>query len=252
MSDQDYKGEHVWIIGASSGIGRALAVHLHERGAQLILSARRETALEELREELGAHHRILAFDAAAPEAMKKAVDDVLSHTPRIHRIIFLAALYDPMRLDALNMAKVAEIIQVNLLGVFALIDAVLPVLLRQNSGQLAICGSVAGYIGLPNGQPYSATKSGVINLVESLRAECPKSIDIKLISPGFVRTDLTAKNAFAMPFILEPEAAAKRIADGLRGKAFEIHFPRRFSWILKFIRRLPYVLMIPILRSIKS
>ena len=125
---------------------------------------------------------------------------------------------------------------------FNVVHAALPILKEQKSGQIALCGSVAGYIGLSGGQPYSATKAAVMNLAESLHAECPNHIDIKLISPGFVRTALTDKNDFSMPMILTPETAAKAIANGLHTKRFEIHFPKKFTLMLKFLRLLPYVI----------
>ncbi len=250
MSQLPFHGDHIWIIGASSGIGRALAETLSAQGATLTLSARRQEALEALCGALGEAHRAVAFDAAEPGAARAALATILAQSAKIDRIVYLPALYDPMKMDELDMPKVAEIITTNLTATFAFIDAVLPYLKQRNAGQLALCGSIAGYVGLPNGQPYSATKSAVINLVESLRAECPKSIDIKLISPGFVRTELTAKNRFPMPFILEPAKAADCIATGLHRRAFEIHFPKRFTLLLKLVQALPYCLKNPILRAI--
>lgn len=117
---------------------------------------------------------------------------------------------------------------------------------------MALCGSVAGYIGLPGGQPYSATKAGVISLAESLYAECGNSFDVKLISPGFVRTPLTDKNAFKMPMIVEPDVAAAAIADGLLTRRFEIHFPRKFTLLLKLLRLLPYRLSLRLTRNITT
>lgn len=126
----------------------------------------------------------------------------------------------------------------NLLGAFTLIDSVLPILKQQRSGQLALCGSVAGYNGLPGGQPYSATKAAVINLAESLKAENPQ-LDIKVINPGFVKTPLTDKNSFQMPMMVSPEYAAQAIAEGLLKRGFEIHFPKKFTLLMKLLRILP-------------
>jgi short-subunit dehydrogenase len=249
MSRANFTGECIWIIGASSGIGRALAVHLHHHGAELILSARSADALQKLNAELGGKHHIIPCDVGEPATLEAAKQALQQMTPRVDRIIHLAALYEPMPLHALDMEKVAAIVQVNLVGTFALVHTVLPMLKAQGNGQLALCGSVAGYIGLPNGQPYSATKAAVTNLAESLRAECPSSIDIKLISPGFVRTALTAKNSFSMPMLMEPEDAAKAIAKGLKSSAFEIHFPKAFTCILKLLQRLPYWALNPLLRQ---
>ncbi len=111
--------------------------------------------------------------------------------------------------------------------------------LLREGGQLALCGSVAGYIGLPKGQIYSATKAAVISLTESLRVE-RKDRDIRLISPGFVKTPMTAMNDFDMPAVISPEAAADAILRGLDRSGFEIHFPRRLTYALKLLRLLPY------------
>ncbi len=250
MKTKAFAGETIWIIGASSGIGLALAERMSAQGATLILSARNQDALNTLNARLGGIHQVVAFDTGEAGAAKAALAEITARHPRIDRILFLAALYDPMKLDALDMKKTVAILQVNLLGAFALVDAVYPWLKAQGAGQLALCGSVAGYLGLPNGQPYSATKAGLMNLAESLRAESPAGIDIRLISPGFVRTALTAKNDFPMPMIIEPEAAADAICHGLLGSAFEIHFPRRFTYILKLLRLLPYAMLNPILKKL--
>ena len=106
-------------------------------------------------------------------------------------------------------------------------------------------------MGLPQGQPYSATKAAIINLAESLNTECGDTVDIKLISPGFVRTPLTDKNSFPMPMMMEPEQAARMIADGLLSRRFEIHFPKKFTLLLKALRLLPYALSLRLMRRVK-
>ena len=152
----------------------------------------------------------------------------------------MAAVYQPMQLDQLDINHLDQQIRINFNAAFYLIDAALPVLKRQQYGQIAFCASVAGYRGLPGGQPYSATKAALINLVESLKSEVAETgIDVRLICPGFVRTPMTDKNSFKMPLIIEPDQAAIAIADGLIGTKFEIHFPKAFTWIMKIIRMIP-------------
>lgn len=238
-----YQDQIVWIIGASSGIGYALARELSARGATLALSARRQDELEKLNDELGKRHKVFVLDTSDATTTQRTAQAIGAAFGRIDRIIFLAAAYAPMKTDALDIVATKGIVDINLTGAFNLLHAVLPILKTQKSrGQLALCGSVAGYIGLPNGQPYSATKAAIINLAESLHAECKDSIDIKLINPGFVRTALTDKNKFTMPAMIEPEQAAREIADGLLSHRFEIHFPKRFTLFLKLLRLLPYAL----------
>ena len=246
-----YQNEVIWIIGASSGIGAALARELSARGARLALSARRKGALETLKQSLGAEHKIFMLDVTDSELVARTAQAIRAAFGRMDRIIFLAAAYTPMKIDKLDLAMTRQIIDVNLLGAFHVLDAVLPILKEQQKGQIALCGSVAGYTGLPDGQPYSATKAGIINLAESLRSELPKVIDVKLISPGFVRSELTDKNDFKMPAIISAERAATHIADGLLGNGFEVHFPRRFTLWLKLLRILPYWLALRITKTFK-
>jgi short-subunit dehydrogenase len=251
MKPLDYSGKHVWIIGASSGIGQVLARELTLRGAKLALSARSEDKLAALKKELGERHVICPLDVSDAQQAMDAAQKIQSQFPRLDCVVFLAAIYTPMRLEALELAQMRSIIEINLMGAFHMVHAVLPILRQQQCGQIALCGSVAGYCGLPGGQPYSATKAGIINLAESLRADMARSpIDVKLISPGFVATQMTAKNDFAMPMMIAPEKAAKAIADGLLAPHFEIHFPKRFTYLVKFLRLLPAWLYFPIIKRV--
>ena len=229
-----YAGKNIWIIGASSGIGRALAVVFASQGARLALSARSHYKLNELNEELGGAHIVLPLDVADNIAMVEAAQSL----PCIDSVIFMAAIYDPEPLSRLDIKAAHQMVNINLNGAFNTVYAVLPILKKQGHGQLVLCGSVAGYRGLPNGQPYSATKAAVINLAESLRAE-ERDLDIKVINPGFVRTPLTDKNDFKMPMIIEAEEAAKIIAKELQTNRFEIHFPKRFTFFVKLLGLLP-------------
>jgi short-subunit dehydrogenase len=248
---QDYKDKIIWIIGASSGIGESLAKELASRGAKLAISARRQNALADLKNSLtGQQHKIFSLDVSDSQSLINTAQAIYADFGRIDSVIFLAAAYLPMKIDKLDMEITRQMIEVNLLGAFNTVHAVLPILAKQSRGQVALCGSVAGYIGLPGGQPYSATKAAIINLAETLHAELPKKIDVKLISPGFVRTPLTDKNNFNMPMMISPEQAAIYIADGLLSKNFEIHFPKKFTIILKFLELLPYWLKLFITRRI--
>ena len=246
-----FTGQHIWIIGASTGIGAATARELTKEGAILALSARSADKLSALQEELGSQHQVFPVDVADTAAMSSTVSEITQKFPRIDRIIYLAAIYDPMPLGALDLTKTRALIETNLFGAFNLIHAVLPILRAQKGGQLALCGSVAGYRGLPNGQPYSATKAAIINLAESLRVEeAPHNIDIRLINPGFVRTPMTAVNTFPMPMIMEPEDAAKALVEGLASSSFEISFPKKFTAIMKVLRLLPDFIFFKLARHI--
>jgi len=247
----DFTGEYIWIIGASSGIGNALAKELHEQGATLFLSARTQDDLESLNAELGNKHHVLPLDVSEHHDCMHATQKIQEHGVTLDRVIFLAAIYQPMQTHALDIDKTHAILKVNLGGAFNVTEAALPIFESQRHGQLALCGSVAGMMGLPKGQPYSASKAGVINLAESLKVEAPDYLDVKVMNPGFVRTPMTDKNDFTMPMIIEPEDAAKAIAKGLKGKGFEIHFPKKFTYWVKLLSHLPYCLSLPLMKRLK-
>lgn len=234
--------KRIWIMGASDGIGAALARAYAARGAELFLSARSEGPLQALAAELGA--TAIAADTTDLATLTLAADQIGT----LDRAITLAALYDPGKAMQIDPAQAAQIVTANLTGSFLFARAAVPLL--RPGGQLALTGSVAGYVGLPQGQIYSATKAGVINLAETLRAELSPGIDVRLICPGFVATRMTARNDFDMPAIITPETAAAQIIAGLDGRRFEIHFPRRLTLPLKLLSALPYALALPLTKRL--
>lgn len=236
MADPLPPPERIWILGASDGIGAALARAFAAQGAALVLSARRADPLQALAQDLGGAE-VLALDVTDPASLSAAARRIAAGGP-LDRAITLAADYDPGAALEIDPDRAARIVATNLTG--SLLFARVAAGLLRPGGQLVLTGSVAGYVGLPQGQIYSATKAGVINLAESLRAELSGRLDVRLVNPGFVATRLTAQNDFAMPGLLSPEAAARRIVAGLAGRRFEVHFPRRLSWPLKLLRALPY------------
>lgn len=241
------KGKKIWIIGASSGIGAALAAELSNRGAALTISARRADLLEEIANPLLRKPVIAPLDVCNSDDIKVIFE---KYGP-FDSVIFLAAIYSPGLLEDMNLRQARNMIDINLNGALYVIDAVYPQMRRAGKGQIVLCGSVAGYVGLPNSQPYSLTKAAIMNLAQTLKTEAERyNVDIKLISPGFVRTPLTDKNDFQMPMIVEPEYAAKAIADGLTSKAFEIHFPKKFTWVVKILSMLPYGMYFTISRKV--
>lgn len=238
---QDYKEKYIWIIGASSGIGSELAIELSKRGATIALSARREDKLEQIKAECaGDNHIISPLDAGDEQSVEKAFEVIKQAFPRIDSVIFMAAIYSPHSNKPKEISFIHDMLRINIGGAYNLLDVMVPFYKEQGSGQIAICASVAGYRGLPTGQPYCSTKAALINLSESLRIELsPDNIDVKVINPGFVKTPLTDKNDFPMPMIIEVSQAAKCIANDLKTKKFEIHFPKKFTFIMKILRLLP-------------
>lgn len=247
-----FKNEVIWIVGASSGIGAALAEALDQEGAKLILSARTRPALEQLNNKLGSRHTVAELDCASPHSVAKVAHAIKEHQGKIDRVIFMAAIYRPNNIDKLDMNFARQLVEINLLGAIYATYSVLPIMKEQDKGQIVLCGSVAGYTGLPGGQPYSATKAAIINFAESLYAEVEPHIDVKVINPGFVRTRITDKNRFHMPARQEPEQAAQAIVKGLNKSAFQIHFPKRFTYMVRMLHLLPYWIKLRITRRLRG
>ena len=247
-----FKNEVIWIIGASSGIGKALARELSEQGATLILSSRRKEALDQLNSELENAHEVLCVDVSINQQVEASFKSLKEKHKILDRVIFLAAIYKPGMIGETDAQFAQNLIEVNLLGAIYTTYCVLPFLREQGYGQIVLCGSVAGYTGLPKAQPYSASKAGVINFAESLYAEQQGKIDIKLINPGFVETPMTEKNDFNMPMKISAQDAAKAIASGLKSTKFEIHFPKRFTYFVKILACLPYFANLFIARKMRE
>ncbi len=242
-----------WIIGASAGIGRALAIELGKDGANVIVSGRHKESLDPVVAQIGPKSRAEVLDVTDNNSLVQVRERILDRFGRIDSAIFMAADYLPMSLKELQLKPTRQIVDVNLMGAFNFIQAVLPLMQKQGKGQVVLCGSVAGYSGLPQSQPYASTKAAIINLAESLYLETRGTgVDIKLINPGFVRTRMTDKNNFDMPALLDPDAAAGYIAKGLVSKHFEIHFPKRFTLFLKMLKVLPYPIYFWLVQRILS
>ncbi|MCH9844794.1 MAG: SDR family NAD(P)-dependent oxidoreductase [Alphaproteobacteria bacterium] len=251
-----FTGKKIWIIGASSGIGMALAHQLAKQGVSLALSARRESQLNALLQELSADnqqkHIICPLDVAQADKIAHTTNTIITHFETLDSVIFLPAIYSTDEAERKSLAHINQAIDINLRSVFYVLDAVLPQFEQQKSGQFILCSSVAGYKGLPNGQPYCATKAALLNLAETLKIDLePKNIDVKVITPGFVKTELTDKNNFKMPMLITPTQAASHIIKGMATKKFEIHFPKKFTLIMKLINLLPYGFYFALMRYAK-
>lgn len=247
-----WSGKRVWITGASSGIGAAVAREMAAQGAHVAISARSDETLERIIKELpGGPHLALKLDARDAVATRAAVERIVGDWGGLDLALLAAGTYQPMRGFELDLDAARELLDVNLMGTLACVAAAVPPMLAAGSGQLAIVASVAGYRGLPKAVIYGASKAALINLAETLRLDLrPRGIKVQLINPGFVATPLTAQNDFKMPALITPEQAARAIVAGLQSKRFEIHFPKRFTRFLKILRLLPYGLYFPIVRRI--
>ena len=258
---ESWAGRRVWVVGASSGIGAELARGLHRRGARVALSARREQALRDvmaqgpaapLDAEDPTHPPLfLALDVNDAEAVARACTTVLEHWGGIDLVLWVAGIYQPMRAQNFELAAARRMLDTNLVSVFSGLSAILPVLIAQGSGGIALVSSVAGYSGLPQALVYGPTKAAMINLAESLYLDLrPAGIGVYLVNPGYVDTPATAGNDYAMPGLISAREAADFTLAGIEAGHFEVHYPKRFTLWLKFARLLPYRLYFALVRRV--
>ncbi len=249
---EDWKGRTVWLVGASTGIGRATASALHQAGARVVVSARSREALDSF---VATHPGSLAIalDATDRKAMQAAAAQIVATFGGMDLAMYCAGTYAAMRATAFDLNVALQHVHVNYEGALVMLGAVLPTLLAQSKtgrgGHISVVSSVAGFRGLPQSLAYGPTKAALINLAETLYLDLePSKIGVSVINPGFVETPLTAQNAFKMPALITPEQAATHILAGWRAGNFDIHFPKRFTRWLKLMRLLPYSLYFAVVR----
>ncbi len=242
--------KHIWIIGASSGIGRDTALAFAKTGTKVIASARSQGALDTLVKAGGGMINAYAFDVSDREATLKACDAIdLKYGP-VDALLFAAATWSNSKESQASTPVIKPVFETNVYGALNAVEAVLAKMKRRHSGHIAIISSVAGFRGLPNAMAYGASKAALTHIAEALKFECdPLGVVVQVIHPGFVKTPLTDKNDFKMPFLMSSEAAAERIVNGMTYGGFEITFPRRFTWMLKVLRALPYALYFPLITA---
>ena len=243
-----------WIAGAGKGLGRAVALSLVSRGWTVAASARSETDLLTLASEsargTGAVFPFVV-DVTDEAAMMATVAAIEEKIGPLDLVILNAGTHEPVRAREFSVEPFRKLFETNVMGVVHGLAAVLPRLIARRVGHVVVVSSVAGYRGLPTGSAYGATKAALTNMCEALKPELDRyGVRITVVNPGFIRTPLTDKNPFKMPFLMEPDDAAERLVRGLDSGRFEITFPRRFTWFLKLLRCLPYALYFPLVRNL--
>lgn len=245
----DWHGRRTWLVGASSGIGLALAEALHARGAQVIVSARNAAALQAFAD-THPGSMALPLDVTDAPSLGAACARVTTSGP-IDLVCYCAGHYHAMRATQIDTHDLLRHQAVNVTGALHLLAPVVQALLVQGHGHLSFISSVAGFRGLPKSLAYGPTKAALINLAETLYLDLsPHGLGVSVINPGFVATPLTAQNDFHMPALIQPAEAAEAILRGWARGAFEIHFPKRFTGLLKLLRCLPYPLYFALVRRI--
>ncbi len=241
-----------WITGASSGLGREVAIGLAQLGWKVAITARREEALQEVASTLGLEGRIFTYrgDVTDEAVMAQLVERIeLEHGP-IALAVLNAGTYKFESVDTINLKDLKTTLDTNLYGVLYGLVPVLERMKARKSGHVVLVSSVAGYSGLPGSLAYGASKAALLHLGEALYLEAAShGIKVQVMSPGFVETPLTAQNTFPMPFLMPVREAGVAILKGLASPKFEICFPWQLSRILKFMRILPYWAYFPIVRK---
>ncbi|ETX27097.1 SDR family NAD(P)-dependent oxidoreductase [Roseivivax isoporae] len=229
-------GKRYWLIGASDGLGAALARRLSAEGVSLVLSARSRDKLEELAASLPGPAEVVTIDVSDRESVSEAA----SAAGDIDGVVFLAGVYWPFGATEWDAEHAEAMADVNFTGAMRVMGAVVPGFVARDRGHVVLTGSLTGYRGLPGSVAYTASKAGVMSMAECMHCDLRKTgVDVQLVAPGFIRTRLTDKNDFRMPQIMEPDAAAKIVFDHMKTERFQRAFPRPFSWALRAGQFLP-------------
>lgn len=233
---RSFAGKRYWLVGASEGLGLALAQQMSRAGAEVILSARNEASLTAAAATLPGKSEVVPVDVASSASVRAAA----ARIGAVDGVVFLAGVYWPTRAQDWDADAVEAMCDVNFTGCARVIGAVLPAMVARGYGHVVITGSLSGFRGLPGAIGYAASKAGTMSLAESIYADLRGSgITVQLANPGFIRTRLTAKNDFAMPFLMEPEAAARAMFEHMTTDHFKVSFPTVFSWVFRLSQFLP-------------
>lgn len=233
---RSFNGKVYWLVGASEGLGAALAHKLSKSGATVVLSARSADKLEALAEELPGQARTVAMDVADMDSVRAAAEEV----GEVDGVVFLAGVYWPMKATEWDVDAANAMADINFTGMVRVMGVCVPPMVARDEGHIVITGSLSGFRGLPGAIGYAASKAGTMSLAESMYADLKDTgVDVQLANPGFIKTRLTEKNDFNMPFIMEPDAAAEEMMAHMRSDAFKKSFPRVFSWVFRLSQFMP-------------
>lgn len=231
-----WSGKRYWLVGASEGLGRAVAEVMSRAGTELVLSARSGERLEALAASLPGRASVVPVDISDSDSVAAAAKEV----GEIDGLVFLAGVYWPQPAQKWTAGEVEAMCDINLTGAARVLGHVVPQMVARDRGHIVITGSLSGFRGLPGSIGYSASKAGLMSLAESMHCDLRRTgVDVQLINPGFIRTRLTDKNDFKMPFIMEPEDAARAFFDHMQTDRFARNFPRAFSLVFRGGQLLP-------------
>jgi NAD(P)-dependent dehydrogenase (short-subunit alcohol dehydrogenase family) len=248
-------GRVAWVTGAGKGIGRAVALRLVRDGWVVAASARTGADLDALVVAVGdGPGKVVPFvlDISDAAAATHVLDAIECDCGQVDLAILNAGIHEPIDGAAFDAAIMRRLVETNLMGTVHCLEPLIERFVDRRAGRIAVVASLAGYRGLPTASGYGATKAALINMCEALRAELlPRGVTLSVVTPGFVRTPLTDRNPFPMPFLVDADIAARRIVDGLATGRFEITFPRRLAYLMKLLRILPYGLFFAVTRRLR-
>lgn len=231
-----WQGKRYWLVGASEGLGRALAERMSRAGVDLVLSARNEERLQALAGSLPGKAEVVPVDVGDSGSVR----DAAKAAGQIDGLVYLAGVYWPQPAQEWDADQVEAMCDINFTGAARAVGATLPAMIRQGVGHVVLTGSLAGFRGLPGSIGYGASKAGLMHLAESMQADLRGSgVQVQLVNPGFIRTRLTEKNSFSMPFIMDPEPAAALMFDHMGSERFKMSFPAFFSRVFRLSQFLP-------------
>ena len=232
----DWAGKKYWLVGASEGLGEALAHKMSAAGVHLVLSARSEDKLKELADALPGRADVVTVDVSDADSIKKAANEIGD----FDGVVQIAGVYWPFGAKGWDADQATAMADINFTGAMRLMGVVVPKFVERDRGHIVLTGSLSGFRGLPNAAAYTSSKAGVMTLAESLYADLWRTnVKVQLINPGFVKTRLTDKNDFNMPFIMEPDQAAQEFFEHMNTDTFKRSFPTVFSWVFRGSQFLP-------------
>ncbi len=236
MARRQLSGKRYWLIGASEGLGRCLAEELDRLGVKLVLSARSQDRLNSLADALDQSPEVVTIDVTSVES----VEDAVATVGEVDGVVYLAGAYDPMSTRKWDAEKAEKIADVNFMGALRVFGRIVPGIARRGHGHLVLVGSLAGYRGLPGAIGYGASKAGLIHLAENIQSDLWNTdVKVQVLNPGFIRTRLTDKNDFDMPFLMEPEEAGRTVCKLMQRSGFKYDFPYVFSLFFRVGQFLP-------------
>lgn len=233
---RQFSGKRYWLVGASVGLGAALAQALSRAGAEVILSARNEAGLQAVASGLPGPSQCQPVDVTDADSVRSAADAI----GPVDGVVYLAAVYWPMPAVRWQAEQATAMADVNFTGALRVLGVVVPDMVERGSGHIVITGSLGGFRGLPGAIGYAASKAGVMSLAESMYYDLRKTgVDVQLVNTGYIRTRLSDKNTIPMPFIMEPEVAADKMVAHMLSSRFSTSYPTVFSWLFRISRFLP-------------